>query len=368
MRILIAAGGSGGHIFPAIALATRLSEGGGDVMDIKFIGSNKALDRRIFEKEGVKFSLLSMNRLPYRITFGLVIFFIKLVFDILKSFFIVLSYRPDVVVGFGGYVSVPVIFSSYILGLPVVVHEQNVVPGRANRLLFKMADMIAISFKETVKYIGSDKRKVLFTGNPIRPVALKDTKEEARLRLGLDKAKFTILVIGGSQGAHALNETFIKALHGINEKTKEFLQVIHITGTKDYEWALKKYEALGLGYRVHSFIDRIEEAYSASDLIVTRSGASAIFEIAFFGRPMILVPYPFAMSHQLENARVFSQNGAAIEIDESDLSAASFKDNILNLVNDTARLNKMAESAHRLSVAGASRNLRELVLNLAGKR
>lgn len=365
---MIAAGGSGGHIFPAIALAAILSGRGGDAVDIKFVGSNRPLDRRIFEHEAVKFSLLSMNRLPYRVTFGLVIFFMKLVFDILKSFFIVLSYRPDVVVGFGGYVSVPVISSSFLFGLPVVVHEQNVIPGRANRLLFKMADMIAVSFEETLKYLGSDKKKAVFTGNPIRARMLKDTKEEARLRLGLDKAKFTILVIGGSQGAHALNETFIKALHEINGKEKESLQIIHITGIKDYEWAREEYETLGLRNHVHSFIDRIEEAYSASDLIVTRSGASAIFEIAFFGRPMILVPYPFAMSHQLENARIFSQKGAAIEIDESELSATSFKNDMLDLVNNRARLNEMAQAANRLSVPRASHNLGKLVLQAAEKR
>lgn len=367
-KVLIAAGGSGGHIFPAIALASTLLKDENYDLDIRFVGSNKVLDRRIFEKEGLDFSLLSANKLPYRVTLGALIFFVRLFFDLVKSFFIVISYKPDVVVGFGGYVSVPVIFVSYLFRVPRVVHEQNVVPGRANRLLFKMADVIAVSFRETIEYLGPDKRKALFTGNPIRASILKDAKESGKGALGLDESKFTILVIGGSQGAHTLNETFIKAMREIDEEIKKSLQIIHITGLKDYGWAREEYGILGIEHRVYSFIDRIEKAYSASDLIVTRSGASCIFEIAFFGRPMILVPYPFALSHQSENAKVFSQNGAAIIIDERDLSAGSFKDDILNLLGDEGRLNKMAESSNRLSVAGASRNLAGQIMRLARKR
>ena len=367
LKVLIAAGGSGGHIFPAIALARRLKEEKSG-LDIRFIGSNKELDKRIFEKEGFRFSLISANKLPYGATPAVVPFLFKLLFDLTRTFFIIASYAPDIVVGFGGYVSFPVILMARIFGIPKLVHEQNVVPGRANRVLFRLADKVALSFEDTKKFLGKDRSKSTLTGNPIRQEMLKDDRSLGIKRFGLETSKFTILVIGGSQGAHALNEKFISALSLIEESARSGLQIIHITGVKDYEWAMRQYSAVGkLDYRTYSFIDRIEEAYSAADLVVTRAGASAIFEIAAFGRAMILVPYPFAMSHQSENARTFSENRAAIEVEEKDLSPEFFKDNILNLINDRARLKDMAESAKRLSVPGASGNLAREVLALGEK-
>ena len=362
-KVLIAAGGSGGHIFPAIALAKTLqgSAGSGNI-EIRFVGSDKALDRRIFEKEGFDFSLISANRFPYKRSFALVTFFIKLIIDLARTLFIILSYRPGVVVGFGGYVSCPVIIAAALFRIPVIVHEQNVIPGRANKLLFKFADKVAVSFQETAAERG------VFTGNPMRSEVLKDDRAGGIRRFGLDQAKFTILVIGGSQGAHFLNETFVSAMANVDKDMLSSFQVIHLTGIKDYEWAVKAYGGIaGLESRVYSFIDRIDEAYSASDLVVTRAGASAIFEIACFARPMILVPYPFAMSHQAENARVFAEKGAAIVIDENILSANVFKDNISELFRDKEKLKRLGEAAKRLSSPDASAKLAKEVLSLSGK-
>ena len=367
MRILIAAGGSGGHIFPAVALANTLKDRSAGI-DIKFIGANKELDKRIFEKEGFSYSLLSANKLSYKPSLGLVIFFIKLLYDTIRAFFIIMSYRPDVVVGFGGYVSCPVMMTSGLLGIPKILHEQNVSPGRANKFLFRLADKIAVSFEETKDLLKKDARKAVFTGNPIRKELFRDDRDSAIKNFGLSSSKFTILVIGGSQGAHFLNDTFIKALSMLPDDLKAGLQIIHITGVKDYEWALRSYGSLkNINSRVYSFIDRIEEAYSASDLAVTRSGASAIFELAFFSKPMILVPYPFAMSHQSRNADVFSKNGAAIKLEECALSTKLFSDTIKSLLNDKGKLSKMAEAAKRLSAPDASERLARETLLLAGE-
>lgn len=369
-KVLIAAGGSGGHIFPAIALAKSL-RGSRDDVDIKFIGSDKALDRRIFEKEGFKFSLISANNFPYKKKpLQLVIFFIKLKIDLIRTFLTVLSYKPDVVVGFGGYVSCPAIMIASLLRIPRIVHEQNVVPGRANMFLFKFADKIAVSFEETrlSRPAVKDAGKFVFTGNPMRGEVLKEDRKGGIKSFGLDESKFTILVIGGSQGAHFLNEAFLGAMAGIDKGLRGSFQVIHLTGVKDYEWAVRSYANIeGLKSRVYSFIDRIEEAYSASDLVITRAGASAIFEVAYFARPMILVPYPFAMSHQAENARVFRRKGAAVVIDENVLSAGTFKDNILKLFNDKEALKNLGNSAKRLSSPDASTNLAREVLALSGR-
>jgi len=363
VRIVIACGTSGGHIFPAVALAQDLKDKNKDI-GILFVGSNTALDRRIFEKERLNYYLLSSNKLPYRISLRTAAFFIKLFFDVLKSFFILLKHSPDAVIGFGGYVSSPVIFAAYILRIPRIVHEQNVVPGRANSFLFRFADRIAVSFEETKRYLKRFSYKAVFTGNPIRVTLLKGSREGNIKKFGLDPDKFTILIIGGSQGSHNLNKVFLQAMAKFGREKTAFLQAIHITGITDYGWASQAYEELGLEHRLFSFLDNIEEAYSASDLVVTRSGASAIFEIAYFGRPMILIPYPFAMSHQEENAKFFSRKGAAIKIDEKEMSAGLMKERIEGLLNNRAILDEMAEKARILSVPDSSHNLALEVLKI----
>lgn len=366
MKILIAAGGSGGHIFPAVALAKALKAKRPEAL-IRFVGSNKSLDRRIFEKEGFGFYLLSANKLPYKVSFKTIIFFIKLKFDIIRSLFIVGSFKPDVVVGFGGYISCPVVFCAYLFRKPVLMHEQNVLPGRANALLFALAKKVALSFKETEEYLPSDmQKKSAVTGNPIRNDVLRNDRPGGIKKFGLDSGKFTILVIGGSQGAHSLNDIFIKAVSGLDEAVRRSIQVIHLTGVGDYEWAIKRYAASGIEHGVYSFIDRIEEAYSASDLVVTRSGASAIFELAWFGKPMILVPYRYALSHQARNAAVFGDNGAAVVVDEDALSADEFRDRLSGLLNDKNKLKDLAVNAGRFSMPDAAGKLAKEVLSLEG--
>lgn len=365
-KVLIAAGGSGGHIFPAIAMARSLKAQHKEI-ELMYVGSDKALDKRIFEKEGARFATISANKLPHKISPEMIIVFFKLLADISRAFSIILSYRPDVVAGFGGYVSFPVIFAANILRIPKVTHEQNVVPGRANKALFKFADKIALSFNDTRNALGQDACKAVFTGNPIRTEIFRDDRLYGAKCFGLDAGKFTILVIGGSQGATFLNKTFIGALAAMDPVARSSIQVIHITGVKDYELALKAYGQLGIDYRVHSFIDRIEEAYGAADLVVTRSGASALFELAFMRKPMILVPYPLAMSHQLDNARVFSRNGAAIVIEEKALNADIFSDAILGLLRDKGRAKSLSEAAWRMAVPEAASNLAKEVIGLVGK-
>jgi UDP-N-acetylglucosamine--N-acetylmuramyl-(pentapeptide) pyrophosphoryl-undecaprenol N-acetylglucosamine transferase len=294
----------------------------------------------------------------------MVIVYLRLLVDIFKALSIVLSYKPDVVVGFGGYISFPVILAAGLVGIPTIAHEQNVVPGRANKLLFTFVSKIAISFEETKKAMGAYEGKCVLTGNPIRSEISKSDRSYGVKCFGLDGNKFTILVIGGSQGAAFLNKVFVDAISLMEPGTRRSMQVIHITGVKDYEWALEAYERLGIDYRVHSFIDRIEEAYAPADLVVTRSGASAIFELAFLGKPMILIPYPFAMSHQLDNARVFSQSGAALLAEEKGLNAGILSDLILGLIEDGNKLRSLGEAARRLAVGQASDNLAREVIAL----
>lgn len=364
IKVMIAAGGSGGHIFPAIALARRLRERQRNC-DILFVGSNKALDRRVFEKEGFTFRLLSSNKLPYRPSLALIPFAALLFWDLARSFFVFLSYRPHVVVGFGGYLSAPAAVMARLFGAPVLIHEQNVVPGRANRAIFRMADVIAVSFAGTAGRLGRDAKKAVVTGNPIRPELFGYDRQGALKTFGLADGRFTILVIGGSQGSRRLNEAFSEAFAKLDTAAKAALQVIHITGTKDHERTVDAYKASGVEHRVYSFIDRIEEAYCVCDLAVTRSGSSALFELAFFGKAVIAVPYPFAMSHQEENGRVFGEAGAALMMDEKDLSTERIKAAVTGLMNDKAKLGAMAEASRHLAFPESSDVLASQVLRLA---
>ncbi len=365
-KIMIAAGGSGGHIFPAIALGRSLSAPGKDV-EIMYVGSDKALDSRIFEKEGVRYKVLSANKLPYNISVRTAAASFKLLADIFRAILIIFLYRPDVAVGFGGYVSFPVIFAARLFGIPTIVHEQNVVPGRANRLLFSLAERIAVSFEETKDSIGKYAEKCVFTGNPVRAGISGSGRTAAAKRFGLDEKKFTILMIGGSQGASFLNRTFIEALSSMNSESRSSIQVIHITGVKDYDWALRSYEELGIEHRVHSFVDKIEDVYAPADIVVTRSGASAIFELALLRKPMILIPYPFAMSHQLDNALVFSEKGAALLVEEKDLNAGGLADLILGLAKDANQMKGLSDASGRLAQPQAADNLAGEVIALDRK-
>ncbi|MBP7055749.1 MAG: undecaprenyldiphospho-muramoylpentapeptide beta-N-acetylglucosaminyltransferase [Candidatus Omnitrophica bacterium] len=360
-KILIAAGGSGGHIFPAVALARNILKSGKN--DILFIGSKRGLDKKIFEKEGFKYRLLSGNKLSYKNKLKLPFFFLKLLFDLSSMLSIIISYKPDAVVGFGGYVSFPAVIWGRLLGARCVLHEQNVSPGRANKLLFRFADSIGLSFRETETHLGRDSKKAVFTGNPIRDEMFKDDHPGGIKKFGLDIQKFTILVVGGSQGAHRLNQLFVDSIALLEKTFREKIQIIHLTGIKDYNWVVEAYRKSDVNHSVHTFIDRIEEAYSASDMIVTRSGASAIFEAALFARPMVLVPYPFALNHQMENAKVFAKKGAAIILEESAADAGAFRDAITELVGDSAKRGALSSSARAMAVPDASDKLAKVVLD-----
>src|SRR3989338_2971814 len=305
MKIIIAAGASGGHIFPAISLGASLRSKI-DRARILYICSNRYLDKRIFSREGLKFRCLSSNKLPPGFSFGMLAFPVMLALDMLKALFIIAAFRPRVIIGFGGYASFPVVLAGRLVGIPTVIHEQNVAIGRANLFLLRFANKIAVSFNETIRYIPDGlKKKAVVTGNPIRTNLLKDDKALAIKKFGLDKDRFTLLVIGGSQGAHRLNMVFAESIASLEEERKKAIQIVHIAGERDRESIAAIYDNFDVLACVFSFLDRIDEAYSAADLVFSRSGAAALSELAYYAKPMVLVPYPYARSHQRENAIAF---------------------------------------------------------------
>lgn len=352
MRVLIAAGSSGGHIFPAIATAFKLKELNSE-NQIFFVGSTKGLDADILKSKGYVFDTMSSDKRFFR--------------DFINARSILRRFRPDVAVGFGGYVSFPMLATAHIMRIATVIHEQNLVPGLANRLLSNIADVVGISFSETRNFFIS-KKNIRETGNPIRIDLVKLQKDKAAGLFELDAQTFTVLVMGGSQGAHFINDTVLDALKHMPESERRYFQFIHLSGVKDFDFVRTSYESLGVQHKVFSFCDRMSEVYSACDLVISRAGASSIAELAFFGLPSILIPYPNPRVHQLENAKYLEDANAAIVVKQADLSASYVREILLNLMRDRHRIKQLSENISRVAAPEAARRLAEEIMRNVKRR
>lgn len=355
MKILIACGGSGGHIFPGIALAEALADLKKDAR-IFIATSDRYIDTEIFKEERFRHFLLPYNPLPESLNpVRIFKFFVKLTESMVKAAGIVKKCNPDCVVGLGGYVSGPIIFAAWLIHRHILVHEQNVLPSLTNKLSAVFADKVCVTFDETRSHFKG--RPTVKTGNPIRRRFLTERTESAYESLGIDKEKFTVLVMGGSQGSRALNDSFKKAIGDMDKGQRAKLGVLHIAGRIGSPGIKEAYENAGVAARVYPFLEKMGYAYSAADLIVSRAGATALSEISMFGKPSILIPYPKKRVHQKENAEFFSARGASICIEEKDLSPNRLRDAVLNLMGDPVRLRNMASRAKSLSNSDAAYKL-----------
>ncbi|MBU1083581.1 MAG: undecaprenyldiphospho-muramoylpentapeptide beta-N-acetylglucosaminyltransferase [Candidatus Omnitrophota bacterium] len=367
MKIIIAAGGSGGHIFPAVVLASELRKKG--VEDILLVSSRRDLDKNILKEYGFPSFFLSINPMPLGFyPLRILVFAMKFMLDIAVSFFIILRQRPDAVVGFGGYSSGAAAVAGKVLGIPVIIHEQNLSPGRANRILGRIADVIAVSFEGSKEYFKGRPGRVRCTGNPLRVDMLINDRGSAAAELGMDPCKFTVLVMGGSQGSSFLNKAASEAALCVKRAAGEGVQFLHLTGKKDHDRIKEFYRSNDVEGKVFSFMERIDRAYSVSDLAISRSGAAAVFELAYYGKPMILVPYPHPKNNQRSNAAVFFGAGAAVYREEPDITGESLGEDILGLLRDKEKLRVMALSAARLARPSAGPDLADAVIGEAEKK
>ncbi|MBD3296107.1 MAG: undecaprenyldiphospho-muramoylpentapeptide beta-N-acetylglucosaminyltransferase [Candidatus Omnitrophica bacterium] len=365
MRVILAAGGSGGHIFPCIALAEELEKKG--VEEVCCVASSRMLDRNILSATPYRCCFLSTNPMPRGCRpLRMTVFVIKFIYDILCSMAILLRSRPACVVGFGGYSSGAMVSAARLFGIPVLIHEQNHDPGRANRILSRIADMVAVSFEGTKAFFGKCPGKVVHTGNPLRRDILSSERKRAAHELGISPDKMTVLVMGGSQGSSFLNDTVSRVADLINRKKKGAVQFIHLTGKKDHARVYEYYRSKAIPGKVCSFLDRIGDAYASSDLAVSRAGAAAVFELAYYARPMILVPYPNPMNNQRSNARVFSAAGAALLREEDHLTVEILYKDMVSLIEDSERRRSMAKAAESFRAGESGELLAKQVLELSG--
>jgi UDP-N-acetylglucosamine--N-acetylmuramyl-(pentapeptide) pyrophosphoryl-undecaprenol N-acetylglucosamine transferase len=338
-RFLFAGGGTGGHLFPAIAVAQKIKEKKPQA-DIMFIGTKHKIEGRLVPELGYKFKSIWIKGFSRGSVLQNILFPVKLVVSTVQSMLINLSFRPKVAIGSGGYVSGPAVYAAYIIGAKVVLLEQNSYPGVTTRMLEKYADEIHISFEESRKYL-KNKKRIYLTGNPVRETLTLTDRNEALSKFNLKPGKRTVLVLGGSLGAATLN----KAAYSLLESLKRYeVQLIWQTG-KNYYDQYKEHASENI--YISPFVEDMNAAYSACDLLISRAGATTIAEIAVLGIPSILIPSPnVAENHQYYNAKFLSDSNAAILLEDKDALTG-----LLPVIEDTLfneeRLNQLRQNSRK---------------------
>jgi UDP-N-acetylglucosamine--N-acetylmuramyl-(pentapeptide) pyrophosphoryl-undecaprenol N-acetylglucosamine transferase len=356
MRMVVAGGGTGGHLFPGLAVAERVA--GDDPASVLFVGSAYGIEARVIPQTRFAFRALPIRGLRGRGWRGALQLAAQLPQAIAQAWRILGEFGADVVVGVGGYASAPVVVAAWVRRVPSVLLEQNAHPGWANRALARIARRICTTFAEANAYFPA--AKVVLTGNPVRLFAVAATTASAA------RTGFTLLVFGGSQGAHRLNEAMGDAAAALHDAIPG-LRVVHQTGSADHAALCARYASLGIAAEVREFIDDMGAAYHAADLVVCRAGATTVAELTALGKAAILVPYPFAADdHQRANASVLAEHGAGILVLDRELSGAGLAQTIIELARDRARLRAMGDAARRLGVPDAATRVVATCREVAG--
>jgi UDP-N-acetylglucosamine--N-acetylmuramyl-(pentapeptide) pyrophosphoryl-undecaprenol N-acetylglucosamine transferase len=360
-KIIIAAGGTGGHLFPAIAIADELKRINGDT-DIQFLGAKGKIEEKVVPKKGYKLKIIEIAGLKRSLSPKNLGMFIKLKRAIKETKKYLSEQKPELVFGTGGFVSGPALWASTKMGIPSVIQEGNYYPGITVKLLARKLDKVIVNFDGTKKFLKrQDNIEVM--PYPVRENLKKYSKVEACSYFKLDPAKKVLFVLGGSQGAHSINRVL---MDNIIILFKQNIQLIWQTGETDFEKITTTINGLS-GIKALKFIDDIDFAYSAADLVLCRSGISTAMELAYFGAAALFVPYPFASeNHQEKNARAIVEKDAAEMVHDKDLDSI-LADKILELLNDENRLSKLRENISGISDRNAANKIARLLIDLADK-
>ena len=369
MKVLIACGGTGGHLFPGLAVAETMLQ---RRHQVKLLVSEKTIDSTALAAltNGCTASAITaqaVGAVGYNGWGQSIRFCSRLAQSLGDCADVCDEFRPDAVLGMGGFTSAPAVLAAWWRrnGTATLIHESNAVPGKANRWAGKFADHVAVGLADCARFFG--RKPVTVTGTPIRAALRAGKMADARERLGLRREWLTVLVMGGSQGAHTINEMMAAALPWL-EEWRERTQFVHLSGPRDGMFVCEAYEKNGFEANVMSFCNQMELAYSAADLVVSRSGAATLTEIAAFGLPAVLIPFAHASGdHQLHNARVFERAGAVNVIEQSQLAGLHtaagerLAELIGSLLRDDAQRNRMALAARSLGVSDASERIATLL-------
>ncbi len=346
MKVIISGGGTGGHIYPALAIAQGLQQRIPEV-DILYVGTAEGMESDIVPRSGLRFASVDIKGINRSSLLRASRDLAKFPLSIFQGFNIIKEFQPDIVVGTGGYVSFPVVLAStFMPSCRTFIHEQNALPGLANRKLAPRVDCVMLTFPEAKTYLKAKDVKV--TGLPVRKEIMEASKSKRKTSMQYDNTRFTIFAFGGSRGAQSINEAMVEL---VLRYQHESLQVIWITGDKNFSGVQEMLEArvdigaMKLRLHLRAYMYNIEEAFMAADLVVCRAGASALSELCMLGLPAILVPYPYAAdNHQEHNARALQSKKAAELVIDEFLDGDTLYKKVESLRNDPLKLEQMAQN------------------------
>ncbi len=364
LRILLSGGGTAGHINPAVAISKYAIEKDKDTK-ILFVGTKKGLESTLVPKEGFDIKYVNVDGLKKKLSVESIISLTKLAFAVAKAVNILREFKPDVVVGTGGYVCVSSVIAAKLLKIPTLVHEQNVFPGAAVKFLSDKADVIASSFYESKEYLKNAKRLEL-TGNPIRPAILSHVMGAAKEELGV-AGKKVILSFGGSLGANKINDVIVDLIE--KYPPKDDTVIFFGTGTRDYDRVMEKIKDrkinLPSNIKILPYIDNMDVLMNAADVVISRSGAITLAEICALGKPSILIPSPnVTNNHQEYNARALSDRGAAITITEKEFSADVLYSSLSKILEDEEYRKNMEAKSKKMGITDATEKIYKILLEL----
>ena len=352
MRAILAGGGTGGHVIPAIAIAQELQKAYD--AEVMFVGTARGIENKLVPAAGFPLQLIkvgALNRVSLATRF-------KTLFDLPRAILharrLLRDFQPDVVIGVGGYASGPAMLAAILMRIPTVAFEPNVVPGFANRMVARWVSAAAVHFEETAEYFPHSE----VTGVPVRQAFFGVAEKHG--------GPPTLLVFGGSQGARAINQAVIWSLPQLLERVPG-LHIIHQTGERDYNEVQAAYQRTAASSEVQAFISDMPGVFARADLILCRSGASTVAEIAAAGKPAVFVPFPLAADdHQRVNAQALEKVGAAVVVEETRLDQVWLVDTLAALLQDRSRLNRMAAAAKALSHPDAASRIAAIAARVSG--
>lgn len=364
MRLLLTGGGTGGHIYPALAIANYLKERF-QTLELLYVGTKEGLESSIVPQSGIAFKTIDVCGLPRKVSPAFFKAGLRAVKGSTEAIGVVSKFKPDIVVGTGGYVCGPVVLAAKMLGKPAMIHEQNAFPGLTNRILAKLVDKVMVNFSDAEVYFDKP-QKIAVTGLPVRQEIVKTTKEEGLAYLGLENNKTTLLISGGSRGARSINRTMAACYPQLLKH--ENLQIIHLTGKDGYKETMEAIKKVGIDLEkynriiVKPYLNEMEYALNAADFCIGRAGATYLAELTACGLPSILIPYPFASeNHQEFNAKALVDKNAAIMILDKELNKECLIEAINRLELDESYRNEMARNAKDAGDAQAIKKIAALI-------
>lgn len=363
MRLIIAGGGTGGHLFPGIAVAEEfLSRDPAN--QVLFVGSSQGIEARTIPRLGYQLELIAAAGIKGKGSLAKLKGAAMLLYGYAQSRKILQAYQPDMVMGVGGYASLPMVMAARGMEIPRFVHEQNALPGMSNKVLARVANRVFISLEEAARFFPAE--KTVLTGNPLRRQILDGlvSQEQAVIASDDEQRPFNLFVFGGSQGAHALNVAVPEAVGRLDQAHRRRLNVIHQTGEKDYDEVCRAYQNAGVAADVRQFIDDMAVQYRRADLIVCRAGATTIAEVTALGKACLFVPFPYATDdHQRKNAEALLKKGACELMLEQEMSGNGLAGALARLMDDPQEIRRIGENAGNLARLDAARVIVDQMLD-----